>query len=303
MSPRRTASGALLACGLVVTACTTGGSGAREPDPVVAFDPGPAAATVRVESRDIYQTVRLEGVLETYDPVTVTAPKAGRFAPARGLRDGQAVAAEATLGVVHCPPAVADPQPGSTTTTTTPNAQCPKAGTPVRSPVAGVVSGLLEQDVPATGPVATVQPPGFHAKLPVSDPAVLYRFTTPPKTGKAELVGGPSGIVVEYETQVYDKGSGQTSVYARVPGDVQAFAGLRVVVVFVTGVKDGVPTLPRSAVRGQAGRGEVVAVDPAGVRTRLAVTLGDADDEHVEVHGVDPAADILRFPLESDFDG
>ncbi|NUT98662.1 MAG: hypothetical protein HOY78_42335 [Saccharothrix sp.] len=184
------------------------------------------------------------------------------------------------------------------------NPQCPSAGTPVRAPVAGVVSGLLvEQDVPAAGTVASLQPPGFHAKLPVLDPALLFRFTTPPKTGKAELVGGPSGFVVEYETRVYDKANGQTSLYVVLPGDVQAFPGLRVVVVFVTSVKEKVLTLPRSAVRGRAGRGEVVSVDPTGARKRLDVAIGDADADYVEVRDLDAATEVLRYPLESDFDG
>ncbi|NUT99893.1 MAG: hypothetical protein HOY78_48585, partial [Saccharothrix sp.] len=111
MTSRRTASGAL-ACALLVASCA-GDSGTADPPAPVGT--APPAATVRVEARDIYQTARLEGVVEAYEPVAATAPKAGHFVPARGVRDGQSVEAQAVLGAVHCPPE--DAQPGTTTTT------------------------------------------------------------------------------------------------------------------------------------------------------------------------------------------
>ncbi len=299
-----------------VTVCTAscGSDNRQEPNTAAPVQDMSDPATTHVENRDIYQTVRLEGAVETYDPVTVPAPAAGSFAPAERLANGQNVPADAVLGVVTtCPPALpqtgspttpADPAATPTTTPATPaTPRCTTTRTTVRAPVAGTVSGLQEQTVEAGAAVASIQPAGFHARLPVTDTSVLYRFTTPPTTGKAEVVGGPSGFPVTYERQVYDKDSDEVSVYVTMPGDVQLFAGLHVVVVFVTSVKDDVPALPVSAVRGRSGHGEVVTVDAAGTKRRADVTIGESDDVYVEVHGIDAAAAVLLYPLESDFDG
>lgn len=270
-------------------------------------------ATTHVEIRDIYQTVRLEGAVEAYDSVAVRAPKTGTFAPVSGLHNGRTVRKGASLGTVSsCPASGAatgsssgtssgDPKPGTSASPTT-GATCRQVRTAVTAPVAGKISGLAEQEVAPGTTVATIQPPGFHIRLPVVDASLLYRFAKPPKSGKAEIVGGPSGFTVRYEKRSYDKGTGQVSVYVSVPRDMTFFAGLHAVVVFVTGIKDQVPTLPLSAVHGKSGKGEVVTVDRAGKTKVVKVTLGESDDLYVEVHGIDAKADVLLYPLESDFD-
>ena len=255
-----------------------------------------------MEQRDIYSTIRLEGIVEAYDAVPVPAAKAGNFVPAAGLANGRSVTPGATIGKIEvCAPAAtaaAAPSPAPEG-----QAQCTITRTNVTAPVGGVLSGLYPQAVAAGAPVAAVQPPGFHAKLPVVEPSALFSFRTPPKTGKAELIGGPAGFVVTYENLVYVKDSGAVNVYASIPGDVPAFAGLRAVVVFVTSVKDKVPTLPLSAVRGRAGSGQVVVLEPDGRKRTAGVAIGAADDAYVEVTGLDPALDVLLYPLESDFAG
>jgi len=268
----------------------------------------PSPATTRVQNRDIYQTVRLEGTVETYESIPATASKAGHFVPASGIVNRQIVRKGASVGFVRSCSASATSSSTSqgiasaNSAAGTAETQCTAILTAVRAPASGVVTGLQEVDVSAGASVASIQPPGFHIRLLVSDASVLFRFTKPPKSGKGEIVGGPSGFKVGYEKRVYDKGNGQVSVYVSLPRDLQAFAGLHAVVVFVTNVKDHVPTLPLSAVRGRAGRGEVVTVDTSGKKKRVTVRIGASDDAFVEVHGIKPSASVLLYPLESEFD-
>ncbi|GAB3834893.1 hypothetical protein GCM10027610_031420 [Dactylosporangium cerinum] len=259
-------------------------------------------ATIRVERRDIYSTIRLEGIVEAYDAVPVPAAKAGNFVPTPGLANGRPVSVGDTIGKIEvCVPAATPAATPSPAPEGPP--PCTITRTNVTAPVGGLLSGLYPQAVAAGAPVAAVQPPGFHAKLPVVEPAALFSFQNPPKTGKAELVGGPAGFVVTYESLVYVKDSGAVNVFASIPADVPAFAGLRAIVVFVTNVKDKVPTLPLSAVRGRAGSGQVVVLEPDGRKRTAGVTIGAADDAYVEVTGLDPALDVVLYPLESDFAG
>jgi hypothetical protein len=130
----------------------------------------------------------------------------------------------------------------------------------------------------------------------------LYTFADPPDTGKAEIVGGPSGFTVHYDRRSYDRGSGQTTVWVRMPRDVEVFAGLKAVVVFVTDVQDDVLTLPLSAVRGRSGAGQVVVVDGQGGQAPTDVALGVSDDAYVEVADLPEDTEVLLYPLESDFD-
>jgi hypothetical protein len=136
----------------------------------------------------------------------------------------------------------------------------------------------------------------------VTDPVALYRFANPPKTGKAAIVGGPSGFKVTFEKREYDKNEDQVSIFVSVPRNLKLFAGLQAVVVFVTGAKRQVPTLPRSAVRGQAQRGEVITIDASGKKRPTKVSIGKSDDMYVEVRGVGSSTEVLLYPLDSDFD-
>jgi hypothetical protein len=298
----RAALAVLLGAGLS-SGCSAAPAPADGPAGAITASGSGRPATIRVERRDIYSTIRLEGVVEAYDAVPVPAAKAGNFVPTPGLANGRPVNAGETIGKIEiCAPA-ATPAAAPSTAPEGQAAQCIITRTNVTAPVGGVLSGLYPQAVAAGAPVAAVQPPGLHAKLPVVEPSALFSFQTPPKTGKAELIGGPAGFVVTYESLVYVKDSGAVNVYASIPADVAAFAGLRAVVVFVTNVKDKVPTLPLSAVRGRAGSGQVVVLEPDGRKRTAGVAIGAADDAHVEVTGLDPAVDVLLFPLESDFAG
>jgi hypothetical protein len=290
----------LVAAGLFGIGCThpAGPSGEAKPKVEASARTGPA--TIRTQLRDIHSTMRLEGVVEAYDVVRVVAAQAGNFVPAAGLVNGQSVKSGAAIGRLEWCQASG---PAAATQPGTGAPRCSVNRTTVTAPVAGVLSSLYPQTVPAGAPVADIQPAGFHVKLSVPDPALLFSFKTPPKSGKAELVGGPAGFVVGYEDLVYTKDTGIVNVYASIPGDVPAFAGLHAVVVFVTSVKDQVPTLPLSAVRGRTDVGQVVAVDAVGGKAPVAITLGASDDAYVEVSGLDPATDVLLYPLELDFAG
>ncbi len=346
-------SAILTVAALLLSSCSGGdGQGAESRnDPGRAKDARPV--TTHLENRDIYQSSRLYGIVEAYDPVTVTAPATGRFVAASGRANGQSVQRGTQLGfVTQCTSgggsvgggafpgtlsslsslrlsslglsgtassgagasgagsSGAGSSGGGPTPTPTPSSGssgsgatgCSPSGIAVTAPAAGIVAGLREQDVDRGGTVATLQQRGLHVRLSVVDPALMFRFTDPPTTGKGELVGGPAGFAVNYERLVYDKSSGQVSVYASLPTEVTAMPGLRAVVVFVTAVKDDVPTLPLSAVHGRAESGEVVAVDGSGRTHPTKVTLGPSDELYVEVHGIDPKAKVLLYPLESDFD-
>ncbi|MBE1489430.1 efflux RND transporter periplasmic adaptor subunit [Plantactinospora soyae] len=304
MRHRLTTAGVLAGTVVLLIGCLPGSSKPTATAPDVRVSPMPRPATARVEARDIYQTVRLTGVVETYEPVEAKSPVAGRFLPSSRVRNGQSVRREAVIGTVDpCPdPASTGPGPtGGPSPEPTAEPECEGRRRNVRSPAAGVISGLREQDVAVGAAVAAIQPPGHHIRLSVEDPAVLFHFTEPPESGKAEILGGPSGLTVRYEKRVYDRDSGQVSVYVSAPGDVPLFPGLRAVVVFVTSVKDDVLTLPLSAVRGRSGQGEVVTIDEVGKTRRVEVTLGEADDAYVEVSGIESSVEVLRYPLESDF--
>lgn len=294
---------ALAAAGGVAVARAAAPSDAgAEPARQVAVADDPA--TVRVTKRDVYQTLRLEGIVERRPAHPVVAPAAGRFTPASGLRAGTLVARGAALGVVRaCATTTAaatdatTPGGGTATTTTT----CTGRATPVTAPAAGrLTAGLERRDVARGATLAEVDPGGFRAVLPVTDPSALYAFTTPPKQGRGEVVGGPSGFVVRYERLAFDRDAGRVDVYAGLPRSLRLFEGLRVVVVFVTGRSDDVLTLPRSAVRGDRTRGEVVVV-AGGIRSVRDVELGVADARVVEVKGLPAGTEVVEFPLESDF--
>jgi hypothetical protein len=290
---------------LLTAACSDGTVSVDPPGQPIQASTLPGSATTRVQSRDIYETVRLEGIVETYAKVPVTAPEAGSFVPTRDLANGRTVKKGAVLGKIEkClvpanpPAAVAAPGPSA------PAGECGSLRrTSVTAPVDGALSGLSAQDLSVGATVATIQPPGLHIRLPIADPATLYRFTNPPTSGKAELVGGPAGFTVSYERRFYSPDDGRVSVYTSLPGTVPAFEGLHAVVVFVTSVKNHVPTLPLSAVRGRAGQGRVVTVDAAGKRTTVEVTIGDSDDAYVVITGLGTTVDVLLYPLDSDFSG
>jgi hypothetical protein len=288
----------MVVASLVLGSCSVDSSPNKPPSTDVR--PIASAATVRPEFRDIYETVRIEGIVEPYDVQTVVAPRSGNFVPAPGLANGATVKEGATLGRIEGCAALAETAPSA------PGApsvapQCVVSRATVRAPISGILSGLYQQQVAGGAAVAGVQPSGFHIRMPVLDPASLFNFEDPPKSGKALLVGGPSGFVVGYEKLVYVKESGAVNVYASIPAEIKAFAGLHAVVVFVTGVKTEVLTLPLSAVRGRSGTGQVVTVDGAGHRKAVPVTIGDADDAFVEVSGVEVNVEVLLYPLESDF--
>ncbi|WP_155123437.1 MULTISPECIES: efflux RND transporter periplasmic adaptor subunit [unclassified Actinoplanes] len=297
---------------VLLAACTTTGdagpgSGAGAGDLVVASATA-APATVRVEKREIYQTVRLEGLVEPYDAVPVKAAVDGRFIPAAGVRNGRTVPRGFRLGAVRqCPDeqnaGTVNPAPSASASAGgTAATHCAYRYTAVRAPAAGQLSDVGEQNVAPGAVIANIRPPGFHIRLPVEDKSVLFNFAHPPSSGKAQIVGGPSGLTVRFERRTFDQSSGTVNVFVSAPSHVDLFAGLHAVVVFVTNALKDVDTLPLSAVRGRAEQGEVVVLDQAGHTRTVDVVIGAADDAYVQVSGLDPDADVLVYPLDSNFD-
>jgi hypothetical protein len=317
---------------------------------------GIALATTMVERRDLYQTLRLEGTVERYDPVTVTATATGQFYLKSTVRGTRTVTKGETLGSIKvcrddsddsaAGTAGSDGATGSRSgdsanrteanrteanrteanrteanrteanrTERSVSAGQDSAGTtcdsvrwvPIRASGGGRLRFASGLDPAAVGAVtagqelAIVQRSGFRARLPVTDAADLYGFNHPPRTARAQIVGGPSGFTVRFERTVYAKDAGRVSVLVSMPAKVPAFAGLHVVVVFVTSVKDQVPSLPRSAVQGSVKTGLIVRVAPDGRRSVARVGLGGTDDQYVEVKGLEDEQKVLLYPLESDF--
>ena len=274
-----------------------------------------APVTATLQPRDLYRTVRLEGRVEAYDPLVVTTRSAGFFTPVASLSDGKTVTAGQIVGrVVSCsssPPtkaagSVPDSSPGASTQSVPASSSCPTASVVrlnIRAPAAGAISGLTAQDVPAGATVGSVQRPGLHIRLPVTDKSQLYNFVRPPRTGKAELLGGPAGFEVTFERTDYHRESGDVDVYVTLPSAQKAFPGIAAVVVFVVGTQDGVMTLPLAAVKGQSAQGDVVVRDDNGAQHVKHVTLGASDDNYVEIKGLAPTTKVLLYPTESDFAG
>lgn len=273
-----------------------------------------APVTTTPQPRDLYRTVRLEGRVESYDPVVVTTGLAGSFTPVGSLLNGSSVTAGQIIGrVISCSVTQSSQVARSTTDSSvgtstkggvSTSSGCPVASvvrTNLRTPVAGAISGLSAQDIQAGATVGTVQPPGLHIRLPVTDKSQLYNFVRPPRTGKAELLGGPAGFVVTFERTDYHRDSGEVEVYVTLPSAQKAFPGIAAVVVFVVGTENGVLTLPLAAVKGQSGGGDVVVLNDNGTQHVRHVTLGASDDNYVEVKGLAPTTKVLLYPTESDF--
>lgn len=307
---RATAAAILLVGGAGVAVARGMGPISAEAEPprrhvAVADDP----VTVRVEVRDVYQTLRLEGVVEPRPAHALAAPVSGRFTPARMLQAGTRVERGAVLGVVRaCSATTTGATTSSGDAASAPGAgdtgtpSCTGRATQVTAPATGRLSAdLVRRDVARGDSLGEIDPGGFHARLPVTDPSALYAFTTPPKQGRGEIVGGPSGFEVRYERLMFDRDAGRVDVYGALPRGLRVFAGLRVVVVFVINRTDDVPTLPRSAVRGDRARGQVVVVEAGGRRSVRDIELGAADARVVEVKGLRPGTEVVEFPLESDF--
>jgi hypothetical protein len=330
------------ALSLVLAGCSSStGSGTSGPATGDRPGAGIALATTMVERRDLYQTLRLEGTVERYDPVTVTATATGQFYLKSTVRGTRTVTKGETLGSIKvcrddsddsaAGTAGSDGATGSRSgdsanrteanrteanrTERSVSAGQDSAGTtcdsvrwvPIRASGGGRLRFASGLDPAAVGAVtagqelATVQRSGFRARLPVTDAADLYGFNHPPRTARAQIVGGPSGFTVRFERTVYAKDAGRVSVLVSMPAKVPAFAGLHVVVVFVTSVKDQVPSLPRSAVQGSVKTGLIVRVAPDGRRSVARVGLGGTDDQYVEVKGLEDKQKVLLYPLESDF--
>lgn len=304
---RRPVTAASLVIGVLLAGCSAGDRADPRPTTPVSSAKDGQVATVRVQQRDIYRTVRLEGTVEAIAPAPVVATETGRFVPVTAAKRARTVDRGQRLGVIRCTPADSGGTGGQAPTATptpTPSAStAPPCQVTVRAGAAGQMPALVERDVTTGETIASVQPPGLRIRLPVTDPAVLYAFKNPPRSGKGEIVGGPSGFTVGFDRRSYDAGNGQTTIFVRMPSSVQAFPGLKAIVVFVTAVQDNLTTLPLSAVRGRSGTGQVVTVDARGKRTVVEVKLGASDDAYVAVTGLDDDTEVLLYPLESDFGG
>jgi multidrug efflux pump subunit AcrA (membrane-fusion protein) len=149
--------------------------------------------------------------------------------------------------------------------------------------------------------LGSIQRTGFHIRLPVTDPASLYTFVSPPRRARGQIIGGPAGFVVHFERLTHVQDSDDVTVYVTLPSTVHAFAGLHAVVVFVTGEKSDVPALPSSAIQGGSGTGQAVVVGADGHTEPVTVQLGTADGQYVQVSGLPVGTKVLLYPLDSDF--
>jgi hypothetical protein len=267
--------------------------------PVVAATQSTAAAsqtapkTVRVVKRDILSTVRLEGVVEANPTLPANAPGTGRFTPTADWQAGDAVQSGGRLGVIATP--ACDEAAAA-------SGACRVRTWSLVAPGDGVlVAALGEAEVVVGATVATIQPPGFHLRLSAPDPTILYRFTNPPLSAKASIVGGPEGFDIVFESTRYVRETSKVDVFASMPDDVAVFEGLKAVAVFVTDRKPDLNVVPRSAVKGDRQQGRVITVDQAGSKKTVDVQLGVSDAEYIEVNGIGQDVDVIQYPLESDF--
>lgn len=270
------------------------------------------APVVRTELRNILDSVRLEGTVEAYPPVDVLSPESGELIPAGGdLAYPREVVAGQVIGKVRRCDASAERRPSADATAAASSTAAPEttADTPcaswrtwdVAAPAAGALVSLDRGQFEKGAVISQIQPGGLRGRLAVPDPSVLYRFLDPPETLNARILGGPGTFPVTFGSVDYDPGTQTSTVLVGIPADVSAFPGLAVVVVFGFGATGEVATLPLTAVRGRTERGQVVAVQTDGTHQVVDVVLGASDSLVIQVEGIEPDQDVLRYPLESDF--
>lgn len=237
--------------------------------------------TVTLERRALEEVVSLRGVLATPPATPLRAPLTGVVGEVRAQVNGT-IAAGAVAAVIR------RAEPGI-------------AGDPIEvtSPRAGVVRDLVAPGtrVLAGDPIGSVQPGGLDAVATVDPPEAQYSLLAPPVALRAAIAGGPAGFACPLIG--LDSGEGKVQLRCQIPPDVKAFAGLTVTLVLVTARVPDALVLPRSAVFGVEGQGEVVVLGAPDQRRR--VTLGIADDMAVQiVDGLQMGEKVLLRPTLDD---
>lgn len=239
--------------------------------------------TVTLERRALEEVVSLRGTLAEPPSVPVRAPATGTVTELRAqinsvLAAGDLVAVVRPADTANAAQAieVATPRGGVLRDTLAP-------GTRV---VAGDVIG-------------SVVPGGLDIVAPVEPPEAQYSLLTAPLALRAAIAGGPAGF--DCPLVAVEPAEGKVRVRCRVPPEVRAFAGLTATLVLVTARSPEALVLPRSAVFGVKGQGEVVVSVAAGPPQRRHVTLGIADDLSVEiVNGLGMDEPVLVRPTLDD---
>lgn len=142
----------------------------------------------------------------------------------------------------------------------------------------------------------------FLLAAPIAPADLAYKLLqTPPVTVKALIVGGPTGFDCAWAG--VKQGDGGMTMRCQIPADILVVEGLGGTMVAATQAPVEGLSLPATAVIGSAGQGLVVVVGPNGEHEKRAVQLGASDAYWVQVTGgMDPAEQVLTFPIQSDLD-
>ena len=143
---------------------------------------------------------------------------------------------------------------------------------------------------------------GFLLAAPITPEDQAYKLLeTPPIAVKALIVGGPTGFDCAWAG--VQQGEGGMTMRCQIPADILVVEGLSGTMVAQTQPPVEGLCLPATAVIGAAGQGMVVVVGAEGEYETRTVQLGAADSFWVQITGgLDPAEQVLVFPIQSDLD-
>lgn len=169
--------------------------------------------------------------------------------------------------------------------------------------------------VSANGSVIPGEEGSWILSAPVASDDLAYRLLDPPLGVKAMINGGPSGFDCAWiglavaggadlglSATGLDPQTTGVTMQCQIPDDIRVVAGLRGKMVLRMTEPSTVPSLPRSAVVGDANQGQVIVVQGDGTLEARVVQLGVADTYHVAITGGLTSDELVMLsPTQADF--
>ena len=165
-------------------------------------------------------------------------------------------------------------------------------------PTTSLASVTILPNVAADG---VVQRDGdtFLLSAPIDQADLAYRLLAEPIAVKALIQGGPAGFACSWR-DLGEAAEGGVAARCEIPADVPVAEGMTGTMVIQTAPSQRAQALPLTAVIGSEESGQVIVITN-GVRELRNVSLGAADDLHVEITaGLDPGETVLEFPTQID---
>lgn len=141
----------------------------------------------------------------------------------------------------------------------------------------------------------------FNLEAPVSPATLAYQLLQPPVSVKALITGGPAGFDCGW-VGLGQGPDGGVTMRCRVPANVKVVPGLTGTMVLAMSEPVKKNALPVTAVVGNAGQGQVIAVDADGTTAVREIGLGVSDNFWIEVtSGLEPGETVFAAPVQADF--